>query len=112
MTFAVTVELFLSGAWLDITEIDDDTKVLAAGSVAITRGRSDQQGRVAPTEVRFSYRDNNALFDGDNPASAYYRQIGLGTPMRVTVDGEVRAVVEIAKWDPSWDDTDQVVTVA
>lgn len=112
MTFAVTVELFLSGAWLDITAIDDDTKLLAASPVVITRGRSDQQGRVAPTEVRFSYLDNLATFDGDNPASSYYRQVGLGTPMRVTVDGEVRAVVEVAKWDPSWDDTDEVLTVA
>lgn len=112
MTFAVIVELFLSGAWLDITAIDDDTKLLEGGAVVITRGRSDQQGRVAPTEVRFNYRDNLATFDGDNPASAYYRQVGLGTPMRVSVDGEVRAVVEIVTWDPSWDDHDQVLTVA
>jgi hypothetical protein len=112
MTFTVTLELFLSGAWLDITKIDDDTKLLRAGALTITRGRSDQQGRVAPTEVRFNYLDNNATFDGDNPASPYFRQVGLGTPMRVSVDGDVRAVVEIVTWDPSWDDTDEVLTVA
>lgn len=112
MTFTVAVELFVADAWLDITAIDDDTKLLEEGAVTITRGRSDQQGRVAPTEVRFTYRDNLATFDGDNPASAWYRQVGLGTPMRVKVDGEVRAVVEIVGWDPSWDDFDEVINVA
>lgn len=111
-TFTGVVELFVSGAWLDITEIDDETKVLRDGSLTITRGRSDQQGRVAPTEVRFNYLDNQALLDGDNPLSPYYRLIGLGTPLRVTVDGDVRAVVEIVSWEPSWDDVDSVVMVS
>lgn len=110
--FTAVVELYVSGAWLGITKIDEATKVLAANGITITRGRSDQQGRVAPTEVRFSYLDNNALLDGDNPASPYYRLVGLGTPLRVTVDSEVRAVVEVVSWEPSWDDTARVVTVA
>jgi hypothetical protein len=111
-TFTAVVELFVAGAWLDITKLDEQTKVLAAGGITITRGRSDQQGRVAPTEVRFTYLDNGALLDGDNPASPYYRMVGLGTPMRVKVDGEVRAVVEVVSWEPSWDDIDSVVMVS
>lgn len=111
-TFTLVVELFVSGAWLDITRIDDETKVLRDGSLTITRGRSDQQGQVAPTEVRFEYQDNNALLDGDNYASPYFRLIGLGTPMRVTIDGDVRAVVEIVSWEPSWDEIDRVVKVS
>lgn len=110
-TFTLAVELWVSGAWLDITKIDDETKVLREGSLSITRGRSDKQGRVAPTEVRFTYLDSNGLLDGGNPASPYYRLIGLGTLMRVKVDGDVRAVVEIVSWEPSWDEIDEVVKV-
>lgn len=110
-TFTLVVELYVSGAWLDITKIDDETKVLRDGSLTITRGRSEQQDRVAPTEVRFTYLDNNGLLDGENPASPYYHLIGVGTPLRVTVDGDVRAVVEIVQWEPSWDDVDSVVMV-
>lgn len=99
-TFTVTVELFVNGAWLDITHIDDDTKVL--GAVTITRGRSDQQSEVAPTSVTFDYLDNNATLDGENPLSAYYHEIAIGTLMRVSVGGTVRAYVEIVKWEATW----------
>lgn len=99
-TFTVVVELYISGAWLDITRLDSNTRVL--DEVTITRGRGDEASRFSPTEVRFQYMDNNALLDGDNPASTYYRLIGLGTPMRVKVDGDIRAVVEIVDWTPTW----------
>lgn len=100
-TFTTTVELFVDEAWLDITDIDDDTHVI--DEVTITRGRSDQQEEVPPTSVTFSYLDNNALLDGENPLSTYYRKIGIGTELRVTVDSDVRAVVEIVSWEPTWE---------
>lgn len=99
-TFTVTVELFIDGAYLDITNIDDETQVVDA--VTITRGRSDQQGDVSPTTVQFQYLDNNATFDGENPLSDYYRKVGIGTLMRVKVDSEIRAIVEIVKWEATW----------
>lgn len=99
-TFAVTVEFFISDAWLDVTHIDADTKVL--DSVTITRGRSEQQQQVSPTSVTFQYLDNNATFDGENPLSDYYRLVGIGTLMRIKVDGEIRAIVEIVKWEATW----------
>lgn len=112
-TFTVAVTLFVDNAWLDITEIDDDTKVIS--EVTITRGRSDEQSQVSPTTVTFTYLDNNATLDGENPLSAYYRKIGVGTPLRVTVGGEERAVVEVVSWEPVWErnaDGVDVTTVA
>lgn len=92
--YAVAVEIHVDGAWLDITRLDDDTRVL--GDVTITRGASDQQGEPVPTEVNFRYLDNNLTLDGENPRSAYYRKISVpGTPLRVKVDGEIRASLEI-----------------
>jgi hypothetical protein len=92
--YDVTVELFVDGAWLDITRIDDDTRVL--GEVTITRGGSDQQGESTSTEVKFKYLDNNLTLDPENPYSAYYRKIAIpGTRLRVKLDGEIRASVEL-----------------
>lgn len=102
-TFTVTAELLVDGAWLDITRIDDDTRVLVdqtgAAGITVSRGAVVFQGVVAPTTVTFRYLDNNSLLDGSNYASPYYRKIGLGTTMRVTAGGSVRAVVELSKWE-------------
>lgn len=107
-TFTVTVELEIddgSGpSWLDITRIDDDTRVLAGGDgasgVQIVRGGTqNESAHIAPTSVDFTYLDNNSTLDGENPASPYYRQIALGSRMRVSMDGDVRAVVKLSKWE-------------
>lgn len=103
VTFTATAELFIDGAWVNITRIDDDTRIV--GPITVTRGRGDEQSHVSPTEVTFSYLDNNATLDGDNPASPYYRKIGLATPLRVSIDGNIRAVVELVSVQPSWDET-------
>lgn len=93
-TYDAVVEIYVDGAWLDITRLDDDTRVL--GEVTITRGASDQQGEPVPTTAQFRYLDNNLTLDGENPRSAYYRKISVpGTPLRVKLDGEIRASLEI-----------------
>lgn len=110
VTFTPEVELWVDEAWLDITNIDADTRVLAgtdgASGIQITRGNvGDEDNHIAPTSVQFTYLDNNSLLDGENPASIYYRKIVQGTKMRVTMDGDVRAVVKLSEWDiqPSTD---------
>lgn len=106
-TFADTVELYIDGAWLDITRLDVDTHVV--GAIVIERGRSDEQSESAPTSVKFRYLDNNLTLDTDNPYSAYYRKISVpGTPLRVKLDGNVRAVVEIVGMPVEPGDTPEV----
>lgn len=110
VTFTPTVEIFVDSAWLDITRLDDHTKVV--GPVQIVRGRSDEEASVTPTQVTFQYQDDNATLDWENPASTYYRKIGVGTPLRVKMDGTVRALVEITSVEPQWDELNDLVMVS
>lgn len=110
VTFTPEIELWVDEAWLDITNIDSDTRVLAgtdgASGIQIARGNvGDEDNHTAPTSVQFTYLDNNSMLDGENPASVYYRKIGQGTKMRVSMDGDIRAVVKLSEWDiqPSTD---------
>lgn len=99
-TFAVVVEMLVDGAWLNITRVSADMRVLSADAgargIPITRGRSDDQGRIPPTTANIDYLDNNNALDGENPASPYYRKIGPATPVRVTIEGSVRCEIELA----------------
>lgn len=116
VTYAVTLEYFIDGAWLNVTRLNDDTRLLGTDSgdsgVDIEFGRASESGRPTPTAVTYDYLDNNATFDGDNPFSAYYRKIGLGTPVRLSIDGDVRAVLELESMLPIADDIDDVVRVS
>lgn len=101
VTFDVTLHMLVSGAWLNITRLDDNTRVLIAdetGAQAITinRGRQDEQGKIGPTTVDLTYLDRLNVLDGQNYLSPYYGLIGPSTPVRVTVDGNVRAEIELA----------------
>lgn len=100
MALTVTLHLLVSGAWLDITRLDANTRVLTddsgASSITITRGRGDDQGKIGPTTVGLRYLDRLNVLDGENPNSPYYHLIGPATPVRVTVDGNVRAEIELA----------------
>lgn len=99
-THTVTLHMLVSAAWLDITRLDDNTRVLStdegAGGITITRGRGDEQGKIGPTTVDLTYLDRLNVLDGQNYLSPYYGLIGPSTPVRVTVDGNVRAEVELA----------------
>ena len=77
VTFDVTLHMLVSGAWLNITRLDDNTRVLIAdeaGAQAITinRGRQDEQGKIGPTTVDLTYLDRlnvldaPAFFDGSH----------------------------------------------
>ena len=114
-TFDVTVEMFVDGAWLDITRLSDNCRVLSLDQgqrgITMTRGRSSEQGRVAPSTVLIDYLDTEAVLDWDNPNSPYWRKIGLSTPVRVKVDGDIRCAVELAALRPSWEDNSDNVQV-
>lgn len=104
--FAVVVEFSIDGAWVDVTGLDGSTYVV--GAITITRGRARQGERAAPTQITFRMRDDNCQIDGENPASPYYRKIAQGTQVRVSVDGDLRAVGEIATIDQIPGDTPNV----
>lgn len=97
MSFTLVVEFEIDGGWVNVTELDDSTYVMAP--VTITRGRARQGERMSPMQISFRMRDDNCVIDGENPASPYYRKIVQGTQVRVTVDGSVRGVAEIATMD-------------
>lgn len=92
--------MLVSGAWVDITHPNANMFLLTddqgASAITIVRGRNDEQGKIAPTTVSLTYQDRLNWLDGENPNSPYYRLIGPATPIRVTVDGIVRAEVELA----------------
>ncbi len=111
MTFDVKVEIEVDhpasvGGWLDITRINERTRVLGlnGAGVQVTWGRTADLEEIPPTQVQFRYRDQDAFLDGENPLSPLYRKVGPGTPLRVSIDGDVRAVVDLASVLPEWDD--------
>lgn len=102
MTFDATVELFISGSWVDVTRLDDETRVLGP-HVRIARGAAGEQDTTAPTQVSLTLLDINGTFNDANPTSPYFGLLGRNTPLRVSMDGNVRAVVEVASWKPRWE---------
>ncbi len=97
----LTLHMLVSGAWLDITRLDANTRLLVDGQgascVSIVRGRADEQGTIPPTSVTgIRYLDRLNVLDGENPNSPYYHLIGQGTPVRFVVDGNTRAEIELA----------------
>jgi hypothetical protein len=93
------VQLFISGAWVDvpITDLEDD-------GVTLHR-RAGGTG-----SARFSLRDATGKWSPRHPASPYYGLIGRGTPVRVQVEltaGSVqdRWYGEVVSWQPRWTKT-------
>lgn len=104
VTFNVTLELELSlGVWLDVTRLPGDAEDSRVLSYEIVRGGGDESPTVTPTQLTVRYFDPDCLLDGENPHSPYYGLIVTGTPMRITVDGDVRAVVELSTYQTEWD---------
>lgn len=98
-SYVVTVEFDIDGlgSFTDFTRINDTCKVLGDGKngVEIVRGARGSGGRIPPTTVIFDYQDDNALLNDENGDSPYYRKLVEFTPMIVTVDGDIRAYVEL-----------------
>lgn len=104
--FTITVEIYDGSSWVDITRLDDDTHVLFP--ITITRGRNDEQVSISPTSIRFRMLDNPCRLDGENYASDFYHRIGLGTSLRVLLDGYPRAVGEISVLDVEPGETPEI----
>lgn len=98
----ILVELWLNGAWLDITN-----DVYKRGGLTITRGRGAEAQRVTHGRCRLTIRNLDGRYTPRNPNSPYYGQLGRNTPLRVsatTLDGTltVRFVGEVSAWPQRW----------
>lgn len=91
MAFAVGLELFVSGAWADITpDLSDD-------GVSITRGRQNEGAQVDPARMACRLRNTDGKYSPRNPRSPLYGLIGRNTPIRFWEEtGEVRLVQDAA----------------
>lgn len=106
----VTVELYISGAWVDITAD------VEADSVSITRGSGSESGAPRPGSASLTLLDPTGKYSSRNPGSIYYGLLGANTPLRITMapaggDPSVRFVGEVASWPTRWNKPGTVVHV-
>ncbi|MEU1372975.1 hypothetical protein ABZ442_04835 [Streptomyces triculaminicus] len=103
----VVVELFLAGAWVDITSLvmtrDGSQKI------SISRGQADEAGQTERSVCRLQLNNRDGRFSPRNPMSPYYGQLGRNTPLRVHVPDvatggkNYRFWGEVSSWPTRWD---------
>ena len=92
--------------WTDIT-----THVLLGDGIGIWRGRRPFSAVAEPTEITFTLNNfadaargrSAGDFTPRYAASQYYPYVRRGTPIRVTVEGSVRATALAQSWTPTAD---------
>ncbi len=89
----ITLELYYDGEWHDLV---DDDEVLIKSPITITRGQSSESIALRPVKVSATLDNTTDKFRTSNPLSPLYGVVGRNTPVRVTVDGEVRAYAELS----------------
>jgi len=73
------VELNLAGVWTDISaDVDQE-------GVVISRGRSDEAGKVEPGSLKMKLRNSAGKYSPRNPGSPLYGKIGRNTGVRCWV---------------------------
>lgn len=108
---ARTVELYIDGAWVDVTSAPG--YVLADAPITITRGVDSQSNQPSPGSCSLTLYDRNRDGRWSNrvPTSTNWGKLGRNTPIRVSVDGDVRFVGEVPRWEPRWEVGDRKVRV-
>ncbi len=91
----VIVELFYDGVWNDITAEDE---VFTEQPITIIQGQSDELGGLRPAQITMRLNNVTDKFRITNPMSPLYGKVGRNTPLRVTVDGQVRGIAEVNSW--------------
>jgi hypothetical protein len=74
----ITAELYLSGAWTNLTSL-----VYGRDDLVITRGRSGEGSEVERSTCRATANNRSGDLSPRNPTGTYYGQLGRNTPMRV-----------------------------
>ncbi len=83
----VRSELYLDGAWVDIS---DDVRV--ASGVSITRGQPDEGSQSDPARCVLTIDNRDGKYSPRNPSSPYYGVLGRNTPIRVSVADDTVAL--------------------
>jgi hypothetical protein len=92
----LALEIFYGGAWHDLVTDDD---VFADAPVKIRRGLGDESaGWPRPAQITAKLNNATDKYRTSNPESDLYGLAGRNTPLRVSVDGTVRGVVEASSW--------------
>jgi hypothetical protein len=98
---SIKVELFLGGAWVDISDY-----VLYTQKIKITRGRSDEAQRAQPSKCSLRLKNPNKLWSPRNPNGAYYGLLKKRNRLRVTVNpgdnDHIRFTGRIPNWPQKW----------
>lgn len=96
----VTVELFYSGDWHDHTATDEvyNGEATHGDDVKISHGKDAWSGGITPASATLVFR--SWRFNPDYVSGDLYGLIGRNTPIRITVDGDVRFAGEVASWTP------------
>lgn len=71
------LEMYLAGAWQDFT-----TSMRQTDTVKIKRGRSSEQGEVAPATLTCKLENATGAFTVANPLGQWYGEMGQGVPVR------------------------------
>lgn len=91
----VAVELFYDGTWHDVVT---DDKVLTRAPIVVKRGQGGGSPALRPATVTATLDNTDDQYRPSNPESPLYGRAGRNSPIRVSVDGDVRATVEAADW--------------
>ena len=94
----ILVELFMDGAWVDIT-----ADVRVDPPLSITFGVRGEAGLVDPSEARLTVNNTTGKYTPKNAVGPYYGLLKRNTPLRVTVGGVVRYVGEVSEFPSRWD---------
>lgn len=109
-SLGVKVELYVAGAWLDITG-----DVYTNNLITITRGKGDEAARADAGTCTLVLKNKTGRYSSRNPRSDLFGLIGRNTPIRVSIKpGAVRLtrfVGEVSSWPPQWS-TARYVTVS
>ncbi|MFJ6667407.1 hypothetical protein [Streptomyces sp. NPDC091383] len=104
----VTVELLVSGAWVDITATSSVMVRDESGTISITSGVRDEGSQTEAGSCSLELKNQDGRFSPRNPMGPYYGAIGRNTPIRISVpDGlggkSYRIWGEVGSWAPGWD---------
>jgi hypothetical protein len=87
--------------WTDVTAY-----VFNRGSVTIAHGSADGVPQAPPSTITFVADNRDGSWVASNPTGQWFGQLGIGTPVRFTVDegtASVRMTGFVAALPPRWD---------
>lgn len=92
---AVTVELFYSSAWHNVT-----TRVYMRDRITINHGAGNEQTGVVPSDASLTFDGRDGEMNPENRSSSLFGLIGRNTPIRITVGSDIRFSGQVVSWKP------------